>query len=83
MKTSFQDLGGRILSLKDHQKLLLAINDINNYKESKKMVKKNRKLFEVPAQPNLSDPTEFFDRINILKKPLDVNSKRMTLTDFY
>lgn len=42
-----------------------------------------RKLFELPSQPDLSDPTQFFERIDILKKPLSSREKRMKLTDFF
>ena len=64
--------------------MFVALDEMEHVKKEGKMqIKKIRKLFKIPSQPDLSDPTNFFERIGILKKPLSIKTKRMTLTDFF
>lgn len=42
-----------------------------------------RKLFELPEQPDISNPSSFFERIDFIKRPLSVKAKRMTLSEFF
>ena len=39
--------------------------------------------FELPAQNDISNPAEFFKRVDFLKRPLDVASARMRLKDYF
>ncbi len=60
------------------------MNDIENGQSDKKLIKKiRRKLFELPVQPDISNPEEFFKRIDFIKKPLDIRVRRMSITDFF
>lgn len=71
-------------NFKGHQELFVSLDELNHVKKvTNKEVKEIRKLFKVPSQPDISDPQEFFERIDMLKKPLSLKAKRMTLTDFF
>lgn len=93
-KDHLMDLGsipkknGRILSVeenyKNHQEIYIALNEMTHNKQKNlKKTKLIRKLFKLPSQPDISDPSKFFERIDELKKPLSIRAKRMTLTDFF
>lgn len=49
----------------------------------RKIRNNNRNLLKVPAQPEISEPKKFFDRMDELKKPLSTRQRRMTLTEFF
>ena len=44
---------------------------------------KARKLFMLPEQPDIANPSEFFERIDFIKRPLTTVGKRMTISKFF
>lgn len=71
---------------KGHQSVYVTLDDIEHAgsKKNRKLTKKTkRKLFELPVQPDISDPSKFFERMDFIKKPLDITVRRVTLTEFF
>lgn len=42
-----------------------------------------RELLELPVQPELDRPEAFFKRMDEMKRPLDSDRRRMTVTEFF
>jgi len=43
-----------------------------------------RLLLQVPAQPELSDPQEFFKRMDLLKQPMaSMRTQKMKISEFF
>lgn len=52
-------------------------------KPKKKKRKRTLLEFKLPEQPNISDPKDFFERIDLIKQPPAIKVRRMTLTEFF
>ena len=74
-------------SLSGKRELYNAINTLHSNKVDRHKDRKLfRKLLETDFtlhQPDISNPKKFFDRINLIKKGIEVTGTDMTLTDFF